>query len=1016
MVLPLPLDVLALVLTLGDSYLRAKAAWSRGDRPCAQRPQVVGERRTTSRRGKLRTRTAKITQQLLRNAVAQSSDKRLICIPSTTPLPTIPRLPVQLTFGNKSPARGERMSLWRKIQRTNKKAAKYRFNLTLNDLLIDGNDGWQPEQIIVALMHRRRRYETKPRRVEPSFADKCRCLVVWPEQAPDFIDVLTTLYKDQRNQQFDDKEWTLVIEEVTPKRKNRPLAAVALNLRMFINDTPGEKTELKMKLRPLREEVKMCLIKFVIDSHLLKEGDAVDDDMQSIASGISESASIDDLIKASSSEKVEPMTPEHKEAVADIAKVSDEIEQRFAKKEKPDSPKSPLKSREDFFKPPSPPQLIRPPWREVAEKKKTSVESPQSPVAPASAAVEIQPETQPEVTLREKTPKLQQQPLPELIPNEELIDWCKRIAREYKFLKITDFTKSFKSGLAFCALIHRYRPELIGDITQIRHNGNPKDNCTKAFSVAEQHLGIKSTLDVNDVVMCPEKNKVKAYVERLRHALEGTTPTDVVDAARMSDYRLCSHPFFGLSESEEKVMLELQKLKDRNMEADAVDYSDVPETTDGGDVKYAAVVPGISSPQAVKPVPVQSTPLMTRKQLNDPFGSDNEETPKPLNGFESPSKSNNTPLNIKLESLSGTANQSELRQRARQLLANPEAMLGGSFSPSKDDERSKRLLEEARQRIEEAKTEGGTFNVSGQSAGFHRSASSRSSLHGSSTDIRTLGIVEKEVNFYKFSKRQPSPVLQRKNYDTPSIPACARPSQRTVNTTLGVNGPSALDRVKRYGSMRRQELTEAIQLFVAGSTIDSSSNEYPVNDVHSTPTRKLTNDWERDAQDPSRIESELGKITMRMAQLEKENMEINEKIRDVVQGSNEETKLIEALIKCTGERDKLQKKVDYYNDVLTIIEVTESIDKKRQELDEVTDEFKTEEEKNRIDKLMNELRELTDQKMHLTLKVGNVHSEEEEHDEQLRRTLDRTQNLGSFQRGVQEPLSASKRIYQWLRS
>ncbi|TKR88925.1 hypothetical protein L596_013094 [Steinernema carpocapsae] len=708
--------------------------------------------------------------------------------------------------------------------------------------------------------------------------------------------------------------------------------------------------------------------------------------MQSIASEVSareQSVSIEDFAQAGSSEKEKTPSPEEREAVAGIVKVSDEIEKRFAVKEKPASPKSPEKVRDDFFMALSPPQQIRPPWREAAEKKKDSVDSPKSPVSypppfvPQAEfePVPVRPEppiSRPEevVVLREKEDK-KKQPLPEVIPGEETMEWCKRIAKEYKFLKVTDFTKSFKSGLAFCAFIHCYRPELIGDISQIRHNGNPKDNCTKAFQVAEEHLGVKSTLNINDVVMCPEKNKVKAYVERLRHTLEGTTPSDLTDAARMSDYRLSTHPFFGLSESEEKVMEELQKLKERSLDADAVDYSNVPDTVDGGNVKYAAVVPGVSAPEAKEPI--RATPLMTRKQLQDPFGSDgsDEDGAKQINGFESPTKGSNTPLSIKLESLGGSANQAELRQRARQLLANPEAMLGGSFTPtSTDDERSKRLLQEARERIEEATTSGGTFSVTGTSD------------------------------------------------DTPSIPACARPSQRTMNSSLQVNGnsgggSSALDRVKRYGSMRRQELTEMIQQMTTGSTIPNSEQESTF-DIQSTPTRKLTNDWEKDARDPTKIERELGKITMQMAQLETENTEINEKIRDVAQGSNEEQKLIEASIRCTSDRDKLQKKVDYYNDVLTIIELTENIEKIQKELDTVTDEIKTEDEKRHIDKLMNELREITNEKMHLTLKVGNIHSEEEEHDEHLRRTLDRAQNPGNFQRGTQE--SASKRLISWLRS
>ena len=51
-----------------------------------------------------------------------------------------------------------------------------------------------------------------------------------------------------------------------------------------------------------------------------------------------------------------------------------------------------------------------------------------------------------------------------------------------------DFRKSWKSGLAFCAIIHRYRPELVGDYAQldftISSQGH-KDNCRRAFDAAE---------------------------------------------------------------------------------------------------------------------------------------------------------------------------------------------------------------------------------------------------------------------------------------------------------------------------------------------------------------------------------------------------------------------------------------------------------------------------------------------------------------------------------------------------
>lgn len=86
---------------------------------------------------------------------------------------------------------------------------------------------------------------------------------------------------------------------------------------------------------------------------------------------------------------------------------------------------------------------------------------------------------------------------------------------------------------------------------------------------------------------------------------------------------------------------------------------------------------------------------------------------------------------------------------------------------------------------------------------------------------------------------------------------------------------------------------------------------------------------------------------------------------------------------------------------------------------------KTEEEKNEIDRLMKELKDLVDQKNNLSVELMAKEEEwvffdlgvdffrEEEHDERSRQTLERTHN---FLRGQQEPLSASKRIINWIRS
>ncbi|EYC39334.1 hypothetical protein Y032_0662g1292 [Ancylostoma ceylanicum] len=163
-------------------------------------------------------------------------------------------------------------SVIRRIRRTNKKAAKYRFTATLEELLLVGSDKWKPSTVIVSFLHRRRKISSKERKWEDSFSNPDQTVIMWPEQAPDHIDILTTLYKSQNDDQYDDKEWTIVVEEVTSKGRRKPIAAVPLNMRLFIMDHPDQRSELKLKLRPLTSQLKQCNLVILLSSHLLKEG------------------------------------------------------------------------------------------------------------------------------------------------------------------------------------------------------------------------------------------------------------------------------------------------------------------------------------------------------------------------------------------------------------------------------------------------------------------------------------------------------------------------------------------------------------------------------------------------------------------------------------------------------------------------------------------------------------------------------------------------------------------------
>ncbi|TNN13754.1 MICAL-like protein [Schistosoma japonicum] len=69
-----------------------------------------------------------------------------------------------------------------------------------------------------------------------------------------------------------------------------------------------------------------------------------------------------------------------------------------------------------------------------------------------------------------------------------LLKWCIDETKTYQNVNITDFTSSWKDGLAFCALVHKHFPDLIDF-----HHLKPEDavkNLELAFFVAETKLNI----------------------------------------------------------------------------------------------------------------------------------------------------------------------------------------------------------------------------------------------------------------------------------------------------------------------------------------------------------------------------------------------------------------------------------------------------------------------------------------------------------------------------------------------
>lgn len=71
---------------------------------------------------------------------------------------------------------------------------------------------------------------------------------------------------------------------------------------------------------------------------------------------------------------------------------------------------------------------------------------------------------------------------------DTLLDWLKRQVALYDTVHINDISTSFKSGLAVCAIIHRYRPDLL-DFHALKEEDVVQNN-QLAFDILEKELGI----------------------------------------------------------------------------------------------------------------------------------------------------------------------------------------------------------------------------------------------------------------------------------------------------------------------------------------------------------------------------------------------------------------------------------------------------------------------------------------------------------------------------------------------
>uniref|UniRef100_A0A8C3CRI6 Spectrin beta chain n=1 Tax=Cairina moschata TaxID=8855 RepID=A0A8C3CRI6_CAIMO len=121
---------------------------------------------------------------------------------------------------------------------------------------------------------------------------------------------------------------------------------------------------------------------------------------------------------------------------------------------------------------------------------------------------------------------------------DALLLWCQMKTAGYPEVNIQNFTTSWRDGLAFNALIHKHRPDLI-DFHKLTKS-NATYNLQQAFNTAEQQLGLSKLLDPEDVNMeDPDEKSIITYVVSFYHyfskmkalAVEGKRIGKVLDQA-----------------------------------------------------------------------------------------------------------------------------------------------------------------------------------------------------------------------------------------------------------------------------------------------------------------------------------------------------------------------------------------------------------------------------------------------------------------------------------------------------
>ncbi|XP_060519285.1 EH domain-binding protein 1 isoform X3 [Cylas formicarius] len=665
-------------------------------------------------------------------------------------------------------------SVWKRLQRVNKRAAKFQFTVSYHQLAVDFSSKWQPHKLSLVWSRRSRRVASAPMPWEPTLQNPYKGLVVWP--VPENHQVAITLFKDPRTNELEDKDWSFIIEDIPATGKRRQLAIAHLNMRKYAS-VESSQTELQIVFKPTTKKITGAKLDFTLSCVFLREGRATDEDMQSMASLMSVNNNSDDiaaledvddedfsqsdsLMKNSlyevtqnlqqmtnslsgsdfastpvSVNSIQSLPQDDKTPTAETVSPCREVPTKVVRNIPPPKESDFVEPDRDFYSEECSDVLERLDSSDDTSKVNASgVESKftDGDKENGNRSVGLKPLELDKDYI--ETPKNSQKLT---TPGQDLLEWCKEMTKNYTGVKVTNLTTSWRNGMAFCALIHHFRPELVNFDSLSPHD--IKSNCKIAFDAGDK-LGIPRVIEPSDMHMLavPDKLAVMTYLHQLRahftgHQLEvqqiGRTADEsnyVIGKFNTDKDTDITKQVFGqeilnLRKAKQNKKVENAKEKEMNLMniekgdasklnlplkitteplpfRDAIKEKSPTTVKDVKDILLSSsksiMSKVIASPgkdkhtkkQEDKKPDVKKPILMTRRELTDPFGSDDdEEVPPPVVNPKTPE------LNCEANGIGDAGDgkgdgdvfsdlpkpnpseeerQNQLRERARKLLAD----------------------------------------------------------------------------------------------------------------------------------------------------------------------------------------------------------------------------------------------------------------------------------------------------------------------------------------------------------